>query len=104
MTEENKMQTLGMTQSDFGKALIDEARNQEKKRYLKNATEEIQRLLSGADTIRTCMERDKRNLEIYEARIKAIEEGNFTFATDYQFQGPQKKKIVYSEDRLNEAV
>lgn len=99
MEKETTLATTGLTQADFGKLLVENAQERQKAKFVKEAAEIVQRLLSGIDTIKRCMGRDKYMLEIYESRVQAIKDGKFKMTTTYQHN---TQTIVYDEERLNE--
>jgi hypothetical protein len=93
---DTKLEKFGMTNAEFGKALLDSAQNAERKKFVDNSTAEVQRLLGGIDRIKANIKRDEENLEIYQDRLLAIEKGEFSFAP----QGSQFP-LVYKYERLN---
>lgn len=88
----DELSKIGMSNADFGSALIEEAQRREKQKYVDSATVEVSRLLSGMEKMQENIKRDTENLNIYSLRLDAIKKGNFKFTND---------KLVYDDERLN---
>jgi hypothetical protein len=92
--------TLGMSQTDLGAALIEEANRLQKKRMIESATAEVTRLMTGIEAMEASIKRDRENLEIYNSRLDAINAGKFRVVHGNSAMGTSTR-LVYEEDRLN---
>lgn len=91
--EETSLATFGMTQSEFGKALLENARNENKKKFIEHATGEVSRIMQSIDKVNECIKRDNESIKIYQGRLKAIENGEFEIKADGQ--------LKYKDESLN---
>lgn len=89
---EDQIVTLGMSQSDFGKALIEESQRREKAKLVDSATNEVTRMLSNIEKLKSSVKRDTESIAIYNARLEAISKGEFSLRDNV---------LVYNEDTLN---
>lgn len=85
--------TTGMTQSEFGAALLTEARNRKQKVLLEKSIAEAQTVLSSIEECDRKIDYFKGWKETREAQLEALENGEFTL--------DPSGNVVYNTAALN---
>lgn len=91
--EDKTLITMGMTQSEFGSALLTEAKNRKQKEKLEQSVNEAQMVLSSLDECERQIKYFKAWKETRLGQLEALEKGKFSF-------GPAGE-IVYDDRSLN---
>lgn len=94
MTEENKdLATLGMSQSEFGSALVSEAQNRKQKEKLESSIATAQTILASLEECNERIAYFSEWKKIREAQLEALQQGKFSFDA--------RGAIVYENSSLN---
>lgn len=94
-----KSETSTAITANFGPSLLAEAQERQHKFMQDSVVGLVQQSLNTIAAIEQRMERDKRIIALYRARIEAIEGGRFRI--DNSVNGI---KIVYNSDELNDTT
>ena len=95
MEKETKLATMGITSEEFGKALVENAQNEEKKKKILSVSAQVQTMLQQIEVIEKSQKINTVNLGIYKARIKAIQAGEFSV------HGYNHLEIRFNDESLN---
>lgn len=92
-TKNELMSTYGMNQKDFGSAMVTEAKNRQQKAKIDRSVSAVQNMIEALDTTLRQIEHLRGWQKTYEARIKALEKGEFYFG--------QGEQIIFNDSALN---
>lgn len=87
-------------QADFGKMMLQRVNDRRQDKMSDDVMNEVENSVVGAERCRQQIEDSKKNLDRFERRLKALEQGNFKLGRIQNPGGPSGI-IVYDDSDLN---
>src|ERR1700729_1164877 len=95
------LQRLGLSKKDFGEAILDAAKERQKKQITEEVVDTVVLLNQTIDQQKNTIEALERGIKRNELRLRAIERGEISLQVAHQMGIPNRTYIKYDDEELN---